>query len=187
MFATFARPCFVSALVKFLDTLGSRAGLVRSVVFDTFTFPDSVYLYTYEDGGTRVFDHRMDVVEVTVLLRVAWSRGLDFEIRLIDVDDAGMEKERAEYWMGSFERECAKKVVGVVNALLGGQLGLREKRDAVCAVAVKKDGSGGLICWADAPSDGRRTTLPRGHCDPMTEFTAKSVGKELKLATFTPL
>jgi len=150
-FATFARPCFVSAAVKFFDTVGSRAGLVRSVVFDTFTFPDSVFLHTYVNGGTRAFGPRMDVVEVTVLLRVAWSRGLDFEIRLMDVDDAGMEGERAEYWMGNFERECAKKIVSVVNALLEGQLGLREKSDAVRAVAIKKDGSGGLICWTDAP------------------------------------
>lgn len=186
-FATFARPCFVSALVKFFDTVGSRAGLVRSVVFDTFTFPDSVYLHTYVYEGTRAFGPRMDVVEVTVLLRVAWSRGLDFEIRLIDVDDTGMEEERAEYWMGNSERECAKKIMGVVNALLEGQLGLREKRDAVRAVAVKKDGSGGLICWADAPSDGQKATPPRYYCDPMTEFTAKSGGKGLELATSATL
>ena len=160
---------------------------MRSVVFDTFTFPDSVFLYTYLDRKARVFDTRMDVVEITVLLRVAWSRGLDFEIRLIDVDDVGVEGERAEYWMGNFEKECSKKIISVVNALLAGQLGLREKSDAVRAVAVKKDGSGGLICWTDAPSDGQKATLPRCHCGPMTKFTAKSGGKELELATFAPL
>jgi len=89
--------------------------------------------------------------------------------------------------MGNSERECAKKIMGVVNALLEGQLGLREKRDAVRAVAVKKDGSGGLICWADAPSDGQKATPPRYYCDPMTEFTAKSGGKGLELATSATL
>ncbi|KAI4622609.1 uncharacterized protein J4E87_006176 [Alternaria ethzedia] len=103
----------------------------------------------------------MDVVEITVLLRVAWSRGLDFEIRLIDMDDVGVEGEKAEYWMGNFEKECSKKIISVVNALLAGQLGLREKSDAVRAVAVKKDGSGGLISPAgdSKPIDPSRHSL----------------------------
>lgn len=185
-FATFSRPCFVSAVVKFFDTVGSRAGLVRSIVLDTFTFPDSVFLHTYVDGATRVFDPKMDVVEVTVLLRVAWSRGLQFEIRLIDVDDTDMGEERMEYWMASFGRECAKKIISVTNALLGGQLGLREGSNAVRAVAVKNDGSGGLICWADFPNDGQKTTVPLCRCDKTTEFTAKKGGMELEFATFAP-
>ena len=89
--------------------------------------------------------------------------------------------------MGNFEKECSKKIVSVVNALLAGQLGLREKSDAVRAVAINKDGSGGLICWTDAPSEGQKATLPRCHCGPMTKFTAKSGGKKLELATFAPL
>ena len=95
--ASFLEPCFISALLIFFDVVASRATLVRNVGFDTFHLCNSVLLRTCIDKTTRLFDPVTDIVEVTVLLRQAWDRGLNFKFNLFDVAD--VEEDRAAHWM----------------------------------------------------------------------------------------
>jgi hypothetical protein len=173
-YATFIRPCFISALLKFFDTIGSRATLVRNIIFDTFNLYNSAYLHTYVDATIPSFHPGLDIIEVTVLLRAVWRRNLDFAIGLVDVED--MQQERAEYWMTNPDRARAKGVVDVINSLLRGQLGLVGYRDVVAAVAVRRDGSGGWISWG-VGADGRCDAgFLHGCSYTMSEFLAEDGG-----------
>jgi hypothetical protein len=178
-FASLMKPCFVSALVKFFDVIGSRASLVRNVVFDTFNLYNSVFLRTYTEKMPGFFDPVTDIVEVTVLLHQAWDRGLNFKISLIDVAD--VDQDRAAYWMQNPDLVRTTRVMNIISALLDGQLELKQYRGSVRAIAVKRDGSGGLIGWTGSPH-GTHSTSPSPSCFyTTTEFRAEAGGTQLVL------
>ena len=178
-FASLTKPCFISALAKFFDAVGSRAALIRNVVFDTFSLYNSVFLRTYIEKTTQLFDPVTGIVEVTVLLHQAWDRGLNFEINLIDVAD--VEEDRAAYWMQNPDLARTTTVMAVINSLLDGQLDIKQHRGLLRAIAIKRDGSGGLIAWADSPRASHPTSPLLSYPHTMTEFRAKDGGTQLEL------
>ena len=78
-FASFLNLYFISAILKFLDVVGSRGTFVRNDVFDTIHLCKSMFLRTYIDKTMRYLDPNTDIVEVAVLLRHAWDRALNFK------------------------------------------------------------------------------------------------------------
>ncbi|KAI2481050.1 hypothetical protein Ptr902_08076 [Pyrenophora tritici-repentis] len=162
-FAFFIRPCFMGTLLKFLDIVGSRASLVRNVAFDTLT-PCNV----------------TDIIEVTALLRQAWDRELSFKIHFIDVRD--VEEDGSQYFIENPNLVGATTVIAIVQSLLDGELGLKKYGDLVCGVAVKHDGSGGLISWGSTPRVSDATCWPYYHPHTVARFAAKDGGTRLELA-----
>jgi hypothetical protein len=161
----------MGTLLKFFDMVGSRATLVRSIVFDSFNLCNSVFLCRCVHKAAGFFGPGLDVLDITVLLREAWDRELNFTIGLVDVAN-NVEVDRAVYWTETSIWVCAKTVVAIINSLLQGQLGVKGYGGLVRAVAVRRDGSGGLISWAGNPYV-------------MVEFTAKDDGKQLEFAPRT--
>jgi hypothetical protein len=92
----FVRPCFISVLLEFLDTMGSQATLPRRVIFDTHNICNGACHRTYLDWKTRLFDPVGGIVEVTSLLRAVWDRRLSFKLDMIDLAD--VSEDRATYW-----------------------------------------------------------------------------------------
>jgi len=183
-YASLIKPCFISALLRFFHVVGSRATLVRNVVFDTFSLYNSVFLRTYIDKTTRFFDPLSNIVEVTVLLHYAWKHELNFKINLIDV--ANVEKDRAAYWMRNPDLVRTTTVIAIINSLLDGQLDLKQFRNSLQAVAIKRDGSGGLICWVKDPPSTNPCNLLRLYTHTLNEFVVKDSGTQLELVPLRP-
>jgi hypothetical protein len=179
------KPCFISALLKFFTAVGSRAMLVRNIVFNTFTLYNSVFLRTYMGDTTRYFEPATDILEVIVPLRQAWNRGLNFRINLVNVAD--VEEDRAAYWIDNPDLIRATRVIAIMNSLLDGQLDLEQYRDCVHAIAIKRDGSGGWIGWTGNVHGTHPLSPSRSHPRTTTEFRAKDGGMQLELVPYTLL
>lgn len=174
-FASLMKPCFISALVKFLDAVGSRAAFIRSVVFETFHLYNSVFLRTHREKANQFLSSTTDILEVTVLLRQAWKQGLNLKVNLLDVAD--VEEERAVYWVQNPDLVRTTTVVAIINSLLHGQLSLNQYHDSVRAIAIRLDGSGGFIGLAD--NIHITSPLP-SHPPTIVEFKARDCGKVLE-------
>ncbi|PZD29770.1 hypothetical protein A1F96_04894 [Pyrenophora tritici-repentis] len=160
-FSFFVQSCFMGTLLKFLDIVGSRASLVRNVAFDTLI-------------------PLIDIIEVTALLRQAWDRELNFKVHFIDVRD--VEENGSQYCIENPDHVRAIAVMTIVQSLLDGELGLKKYGDLVCGVAVKYDGSGGLISWGSTPRLSDATYLPHYRPHTVARFSAKDGGTRLELA-----
>lgn len=178
-FASLIKPCFISALLKFLHALGSQAAFVRTIVFDTFNLYNSVFLRTHIGKTMELFNNVTDVVEVTLLLQYAWNHGLNFTINLIDVAD--VDEDRAAYWMLNPDLVRTRTVIAIINSLVDGKLDLKQYQDEVQAVAVKRDGSGGLIGWANSSHGSSPSGPLQLVFHAVTEFRVKHSGAQLEL------
>jgi hypothetical protein len=116
----FIRPCFISALVTFFDTVGSHATLLRNVIFDTQNICGSVCHRTYLDWKTRLFDPMDGILEITELLRNVWDRNLNCMVEMIDIVD--VSEYRARYWQDNPELPRNRAVMAVIHSLMKGQL-----------------------------------------------------------------
>jgi hypothetical protein len=173
----FVRLCCISALLTFLDTVGFQATLLRRVVFDTHNICNGACHRTYLDWKTRLFDPMDGIVEVTSLLRAVWDRRLSFKLDMIALAD--VSEDRATYWKQTTDLSCNTTVMAIMQSLMDDQLSLRGYRGLVCAVAVKRDGSGGLISWGSTPRGIHNTTWPRYHPHLVSEFSAQDGGTRL--------
>ncbi|KNG48791.1 hypothetical protein TW65_04394 [Stemphylium lycopersici] len=172
------RPCFIAALLEFLAIIGSRAILLRNVVFDTFNICINACHRTYLDWRTKLFESATDIVEITRLLHTVWDHNLNFKIGLVDMRDAS--ESRAEYWRQNPHLHCNTAVMVVIQSLLNDQLNLRRYRSLICAVAVQGDGSGGIICWGSTPRGIHNKTWPRYYPHTFTKFFASDAGGQLQ-------
>jgi hypothetical protein len=117
------------------------------------------------------------IVEVTSLLRAVWDRRLSFKLDMIYLADA--PEDRATYWKQTTDLSCNTTVMAIIQSLMDDQLSLRSYRGLVCAVAVKRNGSGGLISWGSTLRGVHNTIWPRYQPHLVSEFLAQDGGRRL--------
>ena len=135
-------------------------------MFDKINACTRVCHREYTDWKTPLFSAETDIVEIITLLRIFWSRRLRFEMSVLDSSSSTEDTTCSP---------CNKAVLSTIQALLNGQLDLNRYGSVVCGVAVKKDGSGGLISLGSTPPRGiHNTAWPRYYPHTTTPFTITS-------------
>ena len=123
--------------------------LIRRVAFDTQNICGSVCHGTYLDWKARLLDPVDEIVEIIELLRVVWDRNLICRVDMIELAD--VPEDQARYWKAHHELSCNRAVIAIIQSLVNGQLDLMSYGGLLCAAAVNRDGSGGLISWGSTP------------------------------------
>jgi hypothetical protein len=83
--------------------------------------------------------------------------------------------------MGNPDLVRTTTVIAIINSRLDRQLDLKQFRDSVQAVAVKRDASGGLVGWVKDPPSTNPCNLLRLYTHTLNEFIVKDSGTQLEL------
>ncbi|KAI4920876.1 hypothetical protein J4E85_008991 [Alternaria conjuncta] len=172
---------------EFFSRLGSQAHWLRSIVLDLDQlqpmncFRGEARLDHSFEAREAVFDEKLELFEVTPLLRAIWRLNADVDVTFtqsfgpLNVHD----KKYVQYH--------ASSLTAVMRSILQGQLKLRQYGRLVAAVGIRRDASGGIINWGTTNYDLRGGHPQRIRVLPgpehMSTFVAEDDGSRLKLVS----
>ncbi|KAI4640461.1 hypothetical protein J4E93_008667 [Alternaria ventricosa] len=174
----------------FITRLGSQAPWLSKLELDVSCLKGYEDHSCYEGNGSAFPSIKWkwdDIFEVMPLLRAIWSRNLKVLVSFNKVVDDSPQ--------GFILRTtCDTTAMTVVfQSICQGQLQLQRYGQHLRAVALKRDGSGGVLCWGTTqPPPGPYygpTRRFQANPDYLTDFIAEDNGSRLKLVTkrSTPL
>ncbi|KAI4610445.1 hypothetical protein J4E80_008209 [Alternaria sp. BMP 0032] len=177
---------FVEVPREFFSRLGSQAHWLRKIVLDLDhlkprdCFRGEARLDNGFEEQERVFDEKLELFEVTPLLRAIWRLEADVDVSF--TQPFGPAKYQGE----EVFRCHASSITTIMRSILQGQLKLRQYGRLVAAVGLKRDGTGGMINWGTTNYDYRgpaRRQLVRILPGPehMSTFVAGGDGSRLEL------
>ncbi|KAI4706644.1 hypothetical protein J4E89_008711 [Alternaria sp. Ai002NY15] len=176
---------FVEVPREFFSRLGSQAHWLRKIVLDLDhlkprdCFRGEARLDNDFEEQERVFDEKLELFEVTPLLRAIWRLHADVDVSFTQPFGP------ANYQGWEVFRCHASSITTIMRSILQGQLKLRQYGRLVAAVGIKRDGSGGMINWGTTNYDyrGAHPQLVRILPGPehMSAFMAEDDGSRLEL------
>ncbi|KAI4923741.1 uncharacterized protein J4E92_007715 [Alternaria infectoria] len=176
---------FVEVPREFFSRLGSQAHWLRKIVLDLDhlkprdCFRGEARLDNDFEEQERVFDEKLELFEITPLLRAIWRLEADVDVSF--TQPFGPAKYQGE----EVFRCHASSITTIMRSILQGQLKLRQYGRLVAAVGLKRDGTGGMINWGTTNYDyrGAHPQLVRILPGPehMSSFVAEDDGSRLEL------
>ncbi|KAI4640459.1 hypothetical protein J4E93_008665 [Alternaria ventricosa] len=176
---------FVEVPREFFSRLGSQAHWLRNIVLDLDhlqsrdCFMGEARLDNDFEEQERVFDEKLELFEVTPLLRAIWRLHADVDVSFTQPFGP------ANYQGWEVFRCHASSITTIIRSILQGQLKLRQYGRLVAAVGLKRDGTGGMINWGTTNYDyrGARPQLVRilPGSEHMSTFVAEDDGSRLEL------
>ena len=176
---------FVEIPREFFSRLGSQAHWLRNIVLDLDhlqsgnCFRGEARLDNDFEEQERVFDEKLELFEVTPLLRAIWRLEADVDVSFTQQFGPANDGDK------EIVRCHASSITTIMRSILQGQLKLRQYGRLVAAVGLKRDGTGGMINWGTTNYDyrGAHPQLVRilPGSEHMSTFVAEGDGSRLEL------
>ena len=166
----------------FIVRLGSQAPWLSKIELDVSSLPGYRFHQCHEGHGFAFpFNDRDDLFEVMPLFRAIWNRNLTVLVTFTKLTDASV----GGYMLRT---KCdLTAMTAVFQSICQGQLQLKRYGEQLRAVALKRDGSGGILSWGTTqhPPGPYYCARRRFQANPdyLTDFIAEESGSRLKLVT----